>query len=342
MTDFSIPLLNQGALLLRQMYRMRQDHLRRQQSCLIVDVSVRLAVRKQLVNKLNLRLVLSDVRLTGQAGLLVQVSKRLQAVHCAGGSEAGRDDWRDECMLRIDAVDVCNAGTCRFNGLRGAFIPVVLWGHRVHAYTADEGALAALETDVGEKIRGWHVDGCVVCCGGGAVGECAGYDSVVYPTGFGDVGHRAFEGEGVGVQPVKECRLAEYTGIWKLRSMSMGICILVRSWLVITMDTYNIPHAFRCSCLLLTYESGEEEAVVLYPHDPGSTPAASSRDNVRIRNVSFYKFYFSTFIYSDGTSLTNVKLLQGFTVYKRSDIDGAPLYLCESHDSPKYLRTLKC
>lgn len=59
-------------------------------------------------------------------------------------------------------------------------------GGAVHAYAADEGALAGGEAGVGEEVRGGWVDGGVVGGGGGAVTEGGGYGGGVDPAGCGE------------------------------------------------------------------------------------------------------------------------------------------------------------
>ena len=90
-------------------------------------------------------------------------------------------------MLGIDGVDV---GDCSFGiyyGLFGGLVSDVFWGEiGVHAYAADEGALALLETDGGEEVGRGDVEGCEVggcCC---AVGEGAGYAAGVDTAGEGE------------------------------------------------------------------------------------------------------------------------------------------------------------
>ena len=78
-------------------------------------------------------------------------------------------------------VGDCRAGV-RESLLRG-YVTVVLGTQiRVHADTTDKGTLAFLQTDVGEKICGFRVDGGVVGRGCRSVreggGDTAGVDKL--------------------------------------------------------------------------------------------------------------------------------------------------------------------
>lgn len=94
----------------------------------------------------------------------------------------------------------------------------------------------------------------------------------------------------------------------------------------------SVVASLRSSGLLLTYEAREEEAIILYSHYLGSIPAASPRNIVHVCSTSLYECYLPGFVYSNGTLLTYVKLLQGFAMYERSHIDGALLCFRRRHD----------
>jgi sugar lactone lactonase YvrE len=65
------------------------------------------------------------------------------------------------------------------------------------------------EAEVGEEVGGGYVDGGVVGCAGGAVGEGLADGARVDAAGSGWVGELGFAGEGVLVEPVEEGRVAE-------------------------------------------------------------------------------------------------------------------------------------
>lgn len=93
--DLAVPRFDELLLILAEMYRVREDHLGRQQPRGVVHVGVARALGEEPVHEFDFFEVLGDVRLHGYAGFLVQRAETLEAVHCAGGCEAGRDDGRD-------------------------------------------------------------------------------------------------------------------------------------------------------------------------------------------------------------------------------------------------------
>jgi len=87
-------------------------------------------------------------------------------------------------MLRVDFADVCDTGFCCLDRGFGALVAVVVGAQLIHTDAADEGALAFGETDIGEKVRGFDVDGGVVagcCC---SVGKSAVDDAGVDALGL--------------------------------------------------------------------------------------------------------------------------------------------------------------
>lgn len=134
------------------------------------------------------------------ARLLLQSAQFLQVVVRTARCEPGRDDGRDEVVVRIDGFDVLDGFSTGFDPGLGAFLPIPFRTQiRVHAYAADEGALALCLAQICEEVCGGHVDGGVVGCCCCAVGEGAGDGAVVDVICPREVLEGGFEGEGVGV-----------------------------------------------------------------------------------------------------------------------------------------------
>lgn len=56
------------------------------------------------------------------------------------------------------------------------------------------------------------------------MGERLADDARVNPFGFVYVFKGAFPRESVRLKPVKQCRAAEYPGVWILRCVNVGVC----------------------------------------------------------------------------------------------------------------------
>lgn len=95
----------------------------------------------------------------------------------------------------------------------------------IHAHAPHKRALALLLADIREQVCGSGVDGGVVCCGGGAVGEGGGNGAGVDAAGEGDGGEGGFEGEGVCGEPVEEGGVAEEAGVRELWGVRVGVCV---------------------------------------------------------------------------------------------------------------------
>ena len=83
--------------------------------------------------------------------------------------------------------------------------------------------MAFLETDVGEEIGGFDVDGGEVGCCCCAVGEGAVDTAGVDAAGEREGGEGGFEWEGVGVEPVEEGGFAEDAGVGVLGGVDVGV-----------------------------------------------------------------------------------------------------------------------
>ena len=70
--------------------------------------------------------------------------------------------------------------------------------------------------DFREEVCGRDMDGGVIRCGCGPVGEGAVDDAVVDCTGEGEVGVGGLSGEGVCCEPVEEGGGAKEAGVWVL------------------------------------------------------------------------------------------------------------------------------
>lgn len=65
---------------------------------------------------------------------------------------------------------------------------------------------------------------CVVCRCSSAVGEGPGYAAGIHSMCLGRFREGSFEGEGICIEPIEQCRFAEYPRVWVLRGVDMSIC----------------------------------------------------------------------------------------------------------------------
>lgn len=165
------------------MHCVREDGVRRQQACRIIDVRIGLGGRKKLCNEGDFVDVFGDVGLDwhGRGCGGGEGAELAEGGVCAGWGEAGGYDGPDEGGGWVEGMDVSDCGFCGGEGGGRGFITVVGWAESwvIHADTADEGALAFCVTDCCKEVRGGDVDCCIVGGAGSAVREGTGYNVIV-------------------------------------------------------------------------------------------------------------------------------------------------------------------
>ena len=129
-------------------------------------------------------------------------------------------------MGRVDLFDVVNCLPGGLDGRLGRLVAVVVGveaGH-IHADAADKGTLADGETQVGQHVGGGDVDGGIVGCSGGAVGQSAADNGCVDTAGPLKVLEAGFDGKCVLLEPVEECGFAKDARVGVLRGMDVSVC----------------------------------------------------------------------------------------------------------------------
>ncbi|KAK1447538.1 hypothetical protein CMEL01_09377 [Colletotrichum melonis] len=201
MRHLRAPLRNSIRLLLRQMNRVREHHLLPQQPMAVIHIRITLRLREQLLHKLNLPLILRNMRLREHIQLPLQPRQSPHRLPRTSRRKPRRQYRRDELKARVDPPDMLHALPRLTQRVGRGLVLVVVRAQpfAVHAYPPDERPLAKGEADVGEEVRCGDVDCGVVCRGGGAVGERAFHAGRVDAFCLFLVGEGGFEGEGVGV-----------------------------------------------------------------------------------------------------------------------------------------------
>lgn len=185
--DLGPALRDEVRFVVGQVDRVAEDRARAQQPERVVHGGVRRALGEHGPHQRDLRPVLRDVRLHGQARGPLQRAELRHGVARAGRREPRRQDRAHEREVRVDAPDVVDALLRARERLRRRLVPVVVRAHLVvvHAHAADEGALAHGQAEVREQVRRLDVDGRVVGGGGGAVGQHAPDAACVHSARFG-------------------------------------------------------------------------------------------------------------------------------------------------------------
>jgi len=179
--------------------------------------------------------VFGDVRLHWEVCFFPQLAEGREYSVRAGWRESWSDDRRDEILLWVNVATVLNTSPLIPDRGLYTLVPVILWTHTIHANPPHERSLTLGFANVCKAVGGFDVDGCVVACCGGSVGEGAGYDAGVDFLGHAERREGGFEGEGIGFQPGEEGGFAEEAGIGVLGGVDVGVwpdvlALILRHW----------------------------------------------------------------------------------------------------------------
>lgn len=183
---------------------MSEDRSFSEETVGVIDSGVMWGVWEAGCDKRALGRVFGDVGLDRKVVLRGQRAERGEQGRSARGCEPRGDDGCQEAMGRIDGVDVLDRGLCGGDGRLGGFVSVVVrMNVRIHVASSDKGALASGETDVGENIGARGIDGGVISCCRGAMGEGTSHAAVINHASFFGVGEQKFEGKCVFFEPLE-------------------------------------------------------------------------------------------------------------------------------------------